>query len=1154
MTCPECQHENPPGTKFCGECGAVLSAPCPTCSAVNPPGNKFCGECGTPLGAGARVSTPARAERRIVSVLFADLVGFTPFSESRDPEEVRDMLTRYFDRSREIVERFAGTVDKFIGDAVMAWWGAVEAQEDDAERAVRAGLELVDMVADLGTEIGVSGLALRAGVLTGETSVGPGGNEQGLVVGDLVNTASRLQSIAEPGTVVVGEPTRTIVADAIEFQPLGPQKVKGKEAPISAFRALRVVAERGGRGRAEGLEPPFVGRQDELRLLKDQLHATGRESRARLVSIVGDAGIGKSRLAWELQKYIDGIVESVYWHHGRSPAYGDGIAFWALGEMIRSRAGLTAEATDKIKARLKLRTAVAEYVPFEEERRWMEPRLAGLLGLDPMPPGDRNELFAAIRTFLHRVSDLGTTVLVFEDLHWADDGVLEFITDLIERSTHNPILVITLSRPDLLERHPGWGSGRRNHLALHLAPLPDTDMRALVTGMAPGIPDVAANAVVERAAGIPLYAVEFVRMLIGSGDLQRDGDTFALTGDLMGLSIPDSLAAVIGARLDRLDPGDRALIQDAAVLGQSFTIQGLAAVRGIDPSSLHGPLDDLVRQELLALDDDPRSPERGQYGFVQGLIREVAYGRLARPDRHERHRRVAEYFAGLGDPELAGVVASHFLSAHQTAPAGTEDLLERGRAALIDAAERAAGLQAHAQALSLYRQALDLAAAAAERAPILLDAARAAAWSGDTESGTDMARAAIAAMEEIGDAEGALRARTALAWALNNSFRADEAVEMLQPTYDLLDDFDTSAKVALGLEMSRAHMLNREYPESIEVADRVLPTAERIASPAELLDGIISKASAISYMGRTMEADAMLTGAIGIADQHGLQAQAIRALNNLGVGQAWLDPLSAIRSGADLLDRSKRFGGTVWLERARSDMADAYAAAGRFDDAEHLMSAGDSEHLQAFDQQIRHATQLFIDWARGNDREAPATLRTFVGATWGTSRDQQIIQGRDWLIASSYLAEGAWDQAFDLAIVLETPYAIAAALEAGAWSRDPDRVRSALEVVDDRFPRGRFRDALTRLGQAVLIALDGHREASAEAFSAGLDVLAQVGFPTDLARWQALFGALVGLDHPAALAAATHAKEWLRAAGAAGIERLVADGLPADEAGSRRAG
>src|SRR3990172_949779 len=210
MTCPECQHENPPGTKFCGECGAVLSAPCPTCSAVNPPGNKFCGECGTPLGAGARVSTPARAERRIVSVLFADLVGFTPFSESRDPEEVRDMLTRYFDRSREIVERFAGTVDKFIGDAVMAWWGAVEAQEDDAERAVRAGLELVDMVADLGTEIGVSGLALRAGVLTGETSVGPGGNEQGLVVGDLVNTASRLQSIADPRTVVARGPTRTL--------------------------------------------------------------------------------------------------------------------------------------------------------------------------------------------------------------------------------------------------------------------------------------------------------------------------------------------------------------------------------------------------------------------------------------------------------------------------------------------------------------------------------------------------------------------------------------------------------------------------------------------------------------------------------------------------------------------------------------------------------------------------------------------------------------------------------------------------------------------------------------------------------------------------------------------------------------------------------
>jgi len=1095
-------------------------------------------------------SGPTKAERRIVSVLFADLVGFTPFSESRDSEEVREMLTTYFERSREIVERFAGTVDKFIGDAVMAWWGAVEAREDDAERAVRAALELVAMVADLGTEMGVPDLALRAGVLTGETSVGPGGNEHGLVVGDLVNTASRLQSIAEAGTVVVGESTRNVVADAVEFLPLGMQKVKGKEAPVAAFRALRVVAERGGRGRSEGLEPPFVGRQEELRILKDQLHASTRESRARLVSIIGDAGIGKSRLAWELQKYIDGIVDPVYWHHGRSPAYGDGIAFWALGEMIRSRAGIAAESDDKAKARLKLRTAVAEYVPFEEERRWLEPRLAALLGLDPMPPGDRNELFAAIRTFFHRVSDRGTVVMVFEDLHWADNGVLEFITDLVERSTHHPILVITLSRPDLLDRHAGWGSGRRNHLSLHLAPLPDADMRALVTGMAPGTPDAAADAVIERAAGIPLYAVEFVRMLISSGDLQRHGDAFELTGDLSGLAVPDSLAAVIGARLDRLSPDDRALAQDAAVLGQSFTIHGLAAVRGTDADSLRQQLDDLVRQELFELDDDPRSPERGRYRFVQGLIREVAYGRLAKTDRHQRHRRVAEYFAGLDDPELAGVVASHFLSAHQTAPPGTEDLLERGRAALIEAAERASGLQAHAQALSLYRQALELTSNPAEGAPILLKAAHAAGWAGDPDTAVDLAERAAVAMAAIGDDEGTLEAHTVLAWSLNSYYRADEAVAALQHAYEQLDSFDTEARVGLGLEMSRAFMLNRQYLEAIDVADRVLPHAERIASPGQVVDGIISKATAIASLGRVLEAGAMLTGAVDLADKYGLQAQAIRALNNLAVGQDWIDPLASFRTSEELLERAKRFGGAAWVERALTDLSSMFPSMGRYDEALAAASL-ENDRLTAFDQQLRRCTRLLVASVRGTDPGAAATLRSET-AGWAAT-DPQVLHGRDAIVGSSYLADSAWEKAFDVYIDLPLPYAVAGALNAAVRARRPDLTRRALDTIDRLFPRGRYADALRTLGDSSLALLENDQQGAA-AFSSGLDLLEKVAHPVDVANWRTLFGSLVGLDDPAGLAAATAAQHWLREVGAAGLERLWADGLPGDPVDQQQAG
>ena len=359
MICGNCGAENRAGRKFCAECGTALTPPCPSCGAYNEPSEKFCGECGTALGGGAAAvpaakaaaAPVAQAERRLVSILFVDLVGSTALAEGRDPEETRDLLTRYFDLARDVIGRYGGSVEKFIGDAVMAMWGAPTAHEDDAERAVRAGLDLVAAVRTLGPSI-----QARAGVLTGEAAVTIGAVGQGMVAGDLVNTASRLQSVAPAGAVLVGEATQRAAARAIAFEPAGDTLLKGKAAPVPAWRAVRVVAERGGRNRAETLEAPFVGRDDELRLLKDLFHATGREGRARLVSVIGPAGIGKTRLAWEFLKYLDGLVETVWYHDGRSPAYGDGISFWALGEMVRRRAGLL-ESDDEATTRAQDRRA-----------------------------------------------------------------------------------------------------------------------------------------------------------------------------------------------------------------------------------------------------------------------------------------------------------------------------------------------------------------------------------------------------------------------------------------------------------------------------------------------------------------------------------------------------------------------------------------------------------------------------------------------------------------------------------------------------------------------------------------------------------------------------------------------------------------------------
>jgi class 3 adenylate cyclase len=567
------------------ECGAALARVCPTCGESNPAASKFCGECGSALAAGdagampdadaTRGGSAPTTERRLVSVLFLDMVGFTRLSEQRDAEDMRTLLDAYFDVARTVIGRHGGVVEKFIGDAVMAVWGTPVTREDDAERAVRSALELVDAVAALGDSVGAV-LRARCGVLTGEAATAQGVDHQGMVTGDMVNTAARLQSAAEPGSVLVGEATVRAASRAIAFESAGDLTLKGKEEPVPAWRALRVVAQRLGANRMV-VEPPFVGRAEELRMLKDLLHVTGREGNARAVSVIGIGGIGKSRLSWELLKYVDGLTETVWWHRGRCPSYGDGITFWALGEMVRMRAGI-AETDPPGVSRAKLAASVTQHVPDEEERRWLEPRLAFLLGLDERPSGGRDELFAAWRTLFERISDSGTVAMVFEDLQWADAGLLDFIESLMEWSRNKPIFIVTLARPELTDRRPTWGVGTRNFLSLHLEPLRDDMMTELVSGMVPrAAPDAVAR-IVSRAEGMPLYAVEMIRMLADRGVLRLADGTYELVGDLGELEVPETLQGLVASRLDDLRADDRALLQDAAVLGKSFTLQALARV------------------------------------------------------------------------------------------------------------------------------------------------------------------------------------------------------------------------------------------------------------------------------------------------------------------------------------------------------------------------------------------------------------------------------------------------------------------------------------------------------------------------------------------------------------------------------------------------
>jgi len=750
---------------------------------------KFCGDCGAALEAATEPAAAPAAERRHVSVLFADLVGFTALSESRDSEEVRELLSRYFDSCRRLIELYGGTVEKFIGDAVMAVWGTPVATEDDAERAVRAALDLVTAVSALGDEVGEPELRARAGVLTGEAAVTIGAEGQGMVAGDLVNTASRVQALAEPGSVLVGEATRRASERAVAYEDAGSHELKGKEGLTPLWRALRVVSARGGELRSEGLEAPFVGRERELRQIKELFHACAEERRAHLVSVTGIAGIGKSRLAWEFYKYFDGIVERVWWHRGRCLAYGEGVTYWALADMVRMRCQI-AEDEEPEAAAAKLRATLEEQLLDADERRFVEPRLARLLGLGDWEGTDRQELFAAWRLFFERLAGSQPVLLVFEDLQWADESLLDFVEYLLEWSRSHPIFVVTLARPELHERRSNWGSGLRNFSSLYLEPLSTHSMRELLDGLVPGLPAELVEQILARAEGVPLYAVETVRMLLDRGLLAREGAAYRLTGPVEALEVPETLHALIAARLDGLAEQERRLLQDGAVLGKTFTRQALAALSGLPEPELEALLAGLVRKEVLSLQADPRSPEHGQYGFLQDLVRRVAYETLSKRERKSRHLAAAEQLAAaLGEDEAAEMIASHLLEAHRAAPDGADaaELKARAGGALTRAGERAAALAAAAEAQRYFEQAAELTDDPLAHAELSGRAGEMAWRANKPAEARTLLQQAHAAFAERGDTRAAARVSAVLAELDFNEGDPQQAAARLAPALAALE-------------------------------------------------------------------------------------------------------------------------------------------------------------------------------------------------------------------------------------------------------------------------------------------------------------------------------------------------------------------------------
>ena len=995
---------------------------CPACGTPNAPGIKFCGECGTTLTVSSTPAAPTpapapAAERRLVSVLFADLVGFTTLSETRDPEEVRELLSRYFDTCRRLIELYGGTVEKFIGDAVMAVWGTPTATEDDAERAVRAALDLVAAVSALGDEVGAAELAARAGVLTGEAAVTLGAEGQGMVAGDLVNTAARIQSAAQPGSVLVGDSTRRASELTVVYEDAGAHDLKGKEKAAQLFRALRVASGRRGALKSTGLEPPFTGRDRELRLVKELFHSSAEERTAHLVSAMGIAGIGKSRLAWEFYKYFDGLVDNVYWHRGRCLAYGEGVTYWALADMVRMRARIS-EDDDDATARSKLEATLSEHLLDNDERAFVEPLLASLLGItEEQTSHERHDLFAAWRLFFERLANTYPTVLVFEDMQWADASMLEFVEYLLEWSKASPLFVLVLTRPELLDKRPNWGAGHRNFTSLHLGPLAEAAMIELLDGFVPGLPEELREQILARAEGVPLYAVETVRMLLDRGLLVQEGSIYRPTGEIPSLEVPETLHGLVASRLDGLPPEERRLLQDAAVLGKTFTRQGLAAVGGIAEPDLDPLLASLARKEILGVQADPTSPEHGQYGFLQDLVRHVAYETLSKRERCVRHLAAAAYIstAFASEDEIAEVLASHYVDAYTALPDAEDANEVKAKAcdALVGAGDRAESLGAASEALRYLTHAAELTDEPLERAALLDRAGWLGVYAPDYDTAARLLGESIALYEAQADHRSAARASGRLAAVETYQDRWEEAIARAEAAFETLQRFEPGTELAeLAARLGSGYRFLGETQHALEKSEFAIELAESLGSVEVLARALSAKSLAIEGR-RPEEALALRKHQLSLTRDHDLpelEGNALFNLSDLCFGRDRYE--EALSYLADGLVVARRRGARAFEWGAIAETSYPLFMLGRWDDAlaafaevpeDRLLDALTTSFLSSIPEIRLH---------RGDVAGAGSLLATY--ASLGDSPDLQDKTGYESAAAAVARGEGRLEVALRL--------------------------------------------------------------------------------------------------------------------------------------------
>jgi tetratricopeptide (TPR) repeat protein len=803
---------------------------------------------------------------------------------------------------KQEIERFGGTVEKFVGDAVMAVFGAPVSHEDDAERAVHAALRILAAIDELNAEHPDLELAVRGAVNSGEAmvtlSARPAEGE-GMVAGDVVNTAARLQQHAPVGGIVVGEGTYRVTRKLFEYEPLEPVTAKGKG---EALRLWHATAPRGRFG--VDVEPivqtPLIGRDDDLALLQSTYARTLRDASTQLLTITGEPGVGKTRLTAEFRRWVDDQPEIVFWRQGRSLPYGEGITYWALGEMIKAQAGIL-ESDSPEDAAAKLAVAVGEVAEDEAEVDWLEATLAPLVGASgTVTSSEREESFTAWRRFIEGIAAQRPLVLVFEDLHWADEALLAFIEHLVDWSTGVPLLVLCTARPELYERHAGWGGGKRNSNTVSLSPLAADDTARLLAALLHKavLPAETQERLLEQAGGNPLYAEEFVRMLTDQGVIGNGGEL--VDSDIR---VPDTVQALIAARLDTLPPERKTLLHDASVVGKVFWTGVVAEMGDRDDSAARAGLHELARKELVRAARTSSVKDQAEYSFWHALVRDVAYSQIPRAERAQKHIAAAEWIermAGERVTDHAELLAYHYTQALDlTRAVGTTAGNELARAAqrfLVLAGDRAMSLDLE-KAYSYYQRALELLGTdEPERGDVLMKLA-------DTRQGT------------IEESQAALLEALALFRADGNEIREGAALTDLGHWAYLQGDGE------------RTRQLQAE----------AIALLERHPAGEELAAALTRQAGTFAVATQPNETLMAIEPAFRVVDELDLPRFRARLLQYRGIARHDLgniaDGVQDIRAGLELGREQGDLGtvgvgysnlGTTLLSRSAQESADAY--------------------------------------------------------------------------------------------------------------------------------------------------------------------------------------------------------------------------------------